>query len=247
MTSPEVFVVRDRTLLLEAVTARLVTQLVERQAAASRASLLISSDSFTHDLVSSLAQKTIRDIVAWDAVDVWWSDTNWARPGLDDQLIEQFLALKVPEAAIHPMKSLRRTGRAMDAVAGYAGQLAEAMAPDDHGPIPTFDVSLLPIGVDGGVAGLHPERPTLYDNSPISVDTRSRQITLTLPALNSARQVWLVASGEGVAPAVALALSGGGPTQVPAGSVTGTTRTLLLLDEAAAERLPRDLRRASSP
>jgi len=37
MTAPEVFVVRDRELLLEAVAARLVTRLVDHQAAAGSA------------------------------------------------------------------------------------------------------------------------------------------------------------------------------------------------------------------
>ena len=238
MTAREVFVVRDRKLLLEAVTARLVTQLAELQASGNRASLLVSSDLFTRDLVTSLTQRPVREIVAWDKVDVWWSDTSWAHPSHDDQLIEQFQALKVRDEALHPMKSRRPTGRALDAVAAYAAQLGDALKPEDQGPIPTFDVALLPIGINGSIAGLHPQRPTLHDTSPITVDPHSRQITLTLPALNSVRQIWLVASGQEVSPAVALAVEGVGPTAVPAGAVSGTARTLLLLDEGAAERLP---------
>ncbi len=183
--------------------------------------MLVSSDLFTRDLVTSLTERPVRDIVAWDKVDVWWSDTSWAHPSHDDQLIEQFQALKVRDEALHPMKSRRPTGRALDAVAAYAAQLGEALKPGDQGPIPTFDVALLPIGINGSVAGLHPQRPTLHDTSPITVDPHSRQITLTLPALNSVREVWLVASGQEVSPAVASAVEGSWPDSGTGGSGLG--------------------------
>jgi 6-phosphogluconolactonase len=60
------------------------------------------------------------------------------------------------------------------------------------------------------------------------------RITLTLPALNTADQVWLIAAGEGKASAVGMALAGAGPVQLPAAAVRGVERTFWLLDRAAA-------------
>ena len=137
MTAREVFVVRDRNLLLEAVTARLVTHLVELQAIGSRASLLVSSDLFTRDLVTSLTERPVRDIVAWDEVDVWWSDTSWAHPSHDDQLIEQFQAPQGSRRSAAPdevrdVPPGERSTRLLPTPANSVRRIE----PDDHGPIP---------------------------------------------------------------------------------------------------------------
>src|SRR5690606_41454995 len=65
------------------------------------------------------------------------------------------------------------------------------------------------------------------------------RVSLTLPAIRSAAEVWLLASGEAKAEAVRLALAPeAGPVQVPAAGARGRSRTLLLVDPAAAARLP---------
>ena len=64
-----------------------------------------------------------------------------------------------------------------------------------------------------------------------------RRITLTLPAVRRSRQVWLVVSGEGKADAVAAAVNGAEPTDVPAAGAVGKEATVWLLDEAAAAKL----------
>jgi len=118
--------------------------------------------------------------------------------------------------------------------------------------VPAFDVVLLGLGDDGHVASVFPESPALHDErtavavrgAPKPPPTR---ITLTLRALCQAREVWLLASGEGKARAAVLALSEAGAYQIPAAGARGRSRTLMLLDQAAAARLPKGLdRRASS-
>ena len=47
------------------------------------------------------------------------------------------------------------------------------------------------------------------------------RVTLTMPALSHAREVWFVASGEDKAKAVHLALSGAGVVQIPAAGPRG--------------------------
>jgi 6-phosphogluconolactonase len=70
---------------------------------------------------------------------------------------------------------------------------------------------------------------------------------LTFPAINAAREVWIIASGEDKAGAIRLALSGAGPVQVPAAGARGRQQTLFLLDRAAAAALPAQLSRLASP
>jgi 6-phosphogluconolactonase len=64
-----------------------------------------------------------------------------------------------------------------------------------------------------------------------------RRITLTLPAVQRSREVWLVVSGEAKADAVAAAIGGATPADVPAAGAVGTDATVWLLDTTAARRL----------
>ena len=67
------------------------------------------------------------------------------------------------------------------------------------------------------------------------------RVSLTLPAIRRSTEVWILATGDAKAGAVALALSGAGEVAIPVAGATGTHRTLWLLDRAAAAKLPRDL------
>jgi 6-phosphogluconolactonase len=67
------------------------------------------------------------------------------------------------------------------------------------------------------------------------------RVSLTLPAINSATEIWLVVAGDDKAGAVGLALAGAGPVQVPAAGPKGRQETLWMLDQAAASQLPDSL------
>jgi 6-phosphogluconolactonase len=73
------------------------------------------------------------------------------------------------------------------------------------------------------------------------------RLSLTLPAITAAREVWIIASGEDKAGAIRLALSAAGPVQVPAAGARGRQQTLFLIDRAAAARVPAQLGRIASP
>ena len=102
------------------------------------------------------------------------------------------------------------------AAARYAAELRAAARPEDHGPVPAFDVLLLGIGPEGHVASLFPGMPALYDDrSVVAVRGAPKppptRLTLTLPSIRSAREVWVLAAGQEKAGAVRLALSDVGP------------------------------------
>jgi 6-phosphogluconolactonase len=140
--------------------------------------------------------------------------------------------------------------RAADA---YADELAAAARPEDHGDYPTFDILMLGVGPDGHVASLFPEKPALYEDHRTVVAVRGSpkppptRISLTMPVLKHAREVWFVVAGEDKARAAHLALSGAGQVQIPAAGPRGLRRTLWLLDRAAASQLPPSLARIASP
>jgi 6-phosphogluconolactonase len=256
--SPEVIVDRDAELLAKTVAARLVTRLVDAAAARGTASLVLTGGGIGTAVLSELAAAPARDAVDWRHLDVWWGDERFVPSGDKERnetgaraaLLDH---VDVDPARVHPMPpSDGPDGDDPDAAAAwYATWLTGAARPEDHGPVPSFDVLLLGIGPEGHIASLFPGMPALYDersvvavrNSPKPPPTR---LSLTLPSINAAKEVWILASGKEKAGAVALALSGTGPVQVPAAGAHGRQRTLFLLDSDAAEQLPPEIGRPAA-
>jgi 6-phosphogluconolactonase len=259
VTPPLVVVHRDAAMLARAVAARMVTALLDAQAARGSASVVLTGGGIGIAALRELAETPARDAIDWGRLDVWWGDERFLPAGhpernetqARDTLLDH---VDLDPARVHPMPpSDGPDGDDLDAAADrYAAELRAAVPHEDAGDVPAFDVLLLGVGPDGHIASLFPEAPTLYDErlvvavrgAPKPPPTR---LSLSLAAINAAREVWFVAAGEEKAGAVRMALSGAGPTQLPAAGATGTSRTLWLLDRAAASRLPSSLSRIASP
>jgi len=258
VSTPEILVHPDAELLAKAVAARLVTRLVDAVAATGHAHLVLTGGGIGTAVLAELAAAPARDAVDWRQVDFWWGDERFVPAGNPDRnetgarsaLLDR---INLDPARVHPMPG--PDGPDGDdpeaAAARYAGWLAAAARPEDHGPVPSFDVLILGIGPEGHVASLFPGMPAVYDNRPVVAVRGSPKpppvrISLTFPSIQAAREVWILASGEEKAGAVALALSGSGPVQLPAAGARGRQRTLFLLDEAAAAKLPHDIGRPAA-
>jgi 6-phosphogluconolactonase len=197
--------------------------------------------------VADLAAEPARETVDWTAVDVWWGDERFV-PADDDERNEKGARkalldrVGVPEEHIHAIPASDGPFREPeDAAAWYAEQLAAA-APAGR-ELPRIDVLLLGMGPEGHVASIFPDAPAVSDprlvvavrDCPKPPPTR---VSLGYSAINAAEEIWLLVAGEGKAPAVAEALSGATPVQLPAAGVHGRRATRWLLDAAAASRLP---------
>jgi 6-phosphogluconolactonase len=245
----------DPAALADSVAARLITTLVERIAAAGRAHVCLTGGRIGTAVLAAVASSAARDAVDWSKVDVWWGDERFLPSGDADRNDVAARAallsrIALPADRIHPMPAPEDCdGDADRGAAMYADELARAARPEDHGPAPSMDVLLLSIGPDAHVASLFPEQPALHDERSVAAvhgapKPPPTRITLTFPTLNAAREAWLLAAGEEKAGAVHLTLSAGaGSLQVPAAGVHGQSRTLLLVDEAAAGKLPAQLGR----
>jgi 6-phosphogluconolactonase len=258
LSAPEVVVHADTELLAAAVAARLVTRVVDAQSARGGASVVLTGGGVGIAVLASLASSPARDAVDWSRIDLWWGDERYlpagdaernetqAREALLDGLDD------LDQGRVRAMPAAEPGVSVEDAAVVYARLLAAAARPEDHGPVPRFDVVLLGIGADGHVASLFPEQPAVHDERPV-VAVRGapkpppQRISLGFSALCAGREVWVVAAGAEKAGAVSLALSGAGRVQVPAAGVTGQSRTLFLLDRAAAGQLAGRLGRIASP
>ncbi|HEX3829752.1 MAG TPA: 6-phosphogluconolactonase [Sporichthyaceae bacterium] len=258
--TPTVIVHRDQPTLAAAVAARLVTRLVDVQAARRTASVVVTGGGIGIGTLAALAAMPARDAVDWRNLDIWWGDERFLPSGHADRNETQVRSalldhVPVDPDRVHPMPpSDGECGNDPEVAAElYAKTLEAATLPEDHGNVPSFDVLMLGVGPDGHVASLFPEKPALHETQRSVVAVRGApkppptRISLTLPAIRSAREVWLVVSGSEKAAAVRMALSGAGPIQIPAAGALGRVRTLWLLDRAAATEVPAALTRLASP
>jgi 6-phosphogluconolactonase len=186
--------------------------------------------------------------VDWSKVHLFWGDERYV-PAADDerndkQAREALLNhVDIPPNNVHPMPaSDGEYGADLDAAArSYEAELAALAAPGEAAP--DFDVHLLGMGGEGHINSLFPHSPAVAETKRLVVGVENspkpppRRITLTLPAVQRSREVWLVVSGEAKADAVAAALGGAAPVEVPAAGAVGRFSTVWLLDTAAAGKL----------
>ncbi|TVT17317.1 6-phosphogluconolactonase [Amycolatopsis rhizosphaerae] len=250
MSATEVVVYANPELLAAAAAARLVTRLVDLQAAKGSASLVLTGGTTGIAVLEQLHRSPARDAVDWSRLDLYWGDERFV-PADDDERNEKQARealldhVPVDPERVHAMPaSDGEFGDDPDAAAeAYARVLARHARPEDHGAVPGFDIVLLGLGGEGHTASIFPESPAVYEtqrpviavrNSPKPPPTR---ISLTLPALRQGHDVWLLTTGATKADAVALALAGAGEVQLPVAGARGRRRTLWLIDRTAAGKL----------
>jgi 6-phosphogluconolactonase len=238
-------------LLAAATAARLVTRLVDAQAARGSAALVLTGGGTGIAVLEQLRAIPARDAIDWSRVDLYWGDERFLPAGDPERNETQARAalldhVPVDPDRVHPMAPSDGTfgDDPEAAAAAYAALLAGAARPEDHGPVPSFDVCLLGVGAEGHIASVFPSTPAVYETDRTVVAVHGcpkpppTRITLTLPAISRAAEVWLMTTGAAKAPAVAMALGGAGEVQVPAAGARGQRRTLWLLDKPAAAGVP---------
>ncbi|MFF8639325.1 6-phosphogluconolactonase [Streptomyces sp. NPDC015345] len=250
--APQLVVHRDKELMARAAAARLITKIVDAQSAKGYASVVLTGGRNGNGLLAALAASPARDAVDWSRLDLWWGDERFLPDGDAERNYTQARAalldsVPVNPARVHPMPASDGPYEVDAAAEVYAAELAAAARPEDHGQVPAFDVLMLGVGPDTHVASLFPEHPAVRETERSVVGVHGApkppptRISLTLPAIRAAREVWLLAAGEDKAGAAAIALSGAGEVQAPAAGARGRSRTLWLLDAAAASQLPPEL------
>jgi len=249
MSESSVVVHADPQVLATAAAARLIIKLLDAQAGRGSASVVLTGGRGAAEVYRSIGRSPAREAVDWSRVDVWWGDERFLPAGHPDrnetQAREALLdSLPLDPARVHAMPASDGPDGddAKAAAARYARELAAAAKPGSS-ELPHFDVLMLGVGEDGHVASIFPEHPGGYEtgtvaavhNSPKPPPTR---ISLTMPTIRTAEEVWLIAAGKDKAAPVGMAIEGAGPKQLPAAGAVGTDKTLWLLDRAAAANVP---------
>jgi 6-phosphogluconolactonase len=246
MTAPRVEVHDDKDTLATAVAGELLARLADAQESGAVPRIVLTGGGIAeavHREIGRLATaSSLERTVDWSRVVVWWGDERFVAPDSSDRNArgarEAFLdAVEAATGNVHEMPS---TTTAADVEAGAAAYDEEVRA-DAGGD---FEVVMLGIGPDGHVASLFPGYPQLDVTDRIAVAVTDspkpppERISLTLPALNRARSVWFLVSGQEKAGAVARALGEGTDLhEIPAAGVSGREETIWFLDREAASEL----------
>jgi 6-phosphogluconolactonase len=188
--------------------------------------------------------------IDWSAVHLFWGDERYV-PENDDErndkqayeaLLEQIV---IPSRNVHRMPaSDGEFGADLDAAALAYEQVLAANGTGGPPAAPDFDVHLLGMGGEGHINSLFPDTAAVQEEHRLVVGVADspkpppQRITLTLPAVRRSREVWLVVSGAAKADAVAAAIGGAKPVDVPAAGAVGKEKTVWLLDVEAAAKLP---------
>lgn len=186
--------------------------------------------------------------IDWSKVHLFWGDDRFVPADDDERNVKQARealldSIDIPAANVHAMAaSDGEFGDDIDAAAAaYERELADVAG--NGSPTPEFDVHLLGMGGEGHINSLFPHTAAVRETERYVVAVTDspkpppRRITLTLPAVRRSRQVWLVVAGAEKADAVAAAVGGASPEDVPSAGAIGRDATVWLLDEAAAAKL----------
>ncbi|WP_163163540.1 6-phosphogluconolactonase [Arthrobacter sp. Alg241-R88] len=260
---PRVSIHPDSSVLMAAIAARLITKLVDVQDKYGEATVVLTGGTVGIGTLKAVADSPAAPAVDWSKVNFWWGDERFVSSDDPDrntkQAFEALLShIPVDPDRIHEPGSSDQFGTPEEAAEDYARQLRDAAAsehaadmsddrPEQPAALPRLDVVLLGVGPDAHVASLFPEQAGIREKELTVVGVRNSpkppplRVSLTLPAINTASEVWMVVAGEDKAGAVGLALAGANPVQVPAAGPRGTSRTLWLIDENAASRVPQQL------
>jgi 6-phosphogluconolactonase len=247
----QVLVHRGAEVLAAAAAARLITRIADAQAERGSASIVLTGGRTGIGVLDQVRRSSALDAVDWSAVDIYWGDERFlpsGDPERNETQARQALLdhVGVDENRVHPMApSAGKFGQDADAAAAhYAEVLAATSAAETDIAVPHFDVLMLGVGEEGHTASLFPDTPYVAEARKTVVGVHDcpkpppTRISLTLPAIRAAAEVWLMTTGKAKAEPIAAAMGGAEPVNIPAAGATGRERTLWLLDADAAGDLP---------
>jgi 6-phosphogluconolactonase len=202
-----------------ALTARIARLAEQASCGRGRFYLAISGGSLMDAICPSLTSIPLRDAIRWSDWHVFWADERWVQwssPESNYGAARQklFSAVGIPETQIHAADTTLL--RPSETAWRYQATMVKVLQPQP-GELPRFDLILLGLGEDGHTASLFPDHPLLEETGRWVVPVHDApkpppiRITMTLPVINNARNVFFVATGTKKAAIVARILGPGDP------------------------------------
>jgi 6-phosphogluconolactonase len=229
--------------LARAAAERVVARIAANKA---RVAICLTGGSSPKQLYQLLATDAYRSRIPWDRVHWFIGDERFVGP--DDPLNNMgtarriFLDRLAPPANIHPIPT--DTSDPDAAARRYESELQSFYGANALDPArPLFDVVLMGVGPDGHTASLFPDYPAIEEAErwvvgvpKAHVEPFVPRVTLTLPALNSCREMLFEVAGAEKRAILTRVLGG---ENLPANRAQSIGETIWLVDTAA---LPENFR-----
>jgi 6-phosphogluconolactonase len=180
-------------------SAKIAEALKSAIALRGRASVALSGGNTPRGAYELLARETG---IEWPKVDVLWVDERSALP-TDDRsnyhAAKATLLDAVPAIGSRAVRMEAERPDAEQAALDYEKVVRQRVAADAKG-VPSFDVMVLGVGDDGHTASIFPGDPTvdISDRLVVAVAAapgREARLTLTVPVIQHAREVLVLAVG----------------------------------------------------
>jgi 6-phosphogluconolactonase len=209
--------------LVEEVIDAILFGLTEK----GRFDLVLTGGTLGVAVATELCKKFLEAPEKYRGLHIWWSDERFVDSNSAERnAVSLHGKLDHTPIEVHEALSPNSPATIEDAVADYERQLEGV----------TIDLNILGVGPDGHVASLFPGFANLEDLCNVFAITDSpkppaERISFTMAFINKAREVWIIASGDSKADAVASIIEA--DTSIPASYVSGRERTRLIVDQAA--------------
>lgn len=153
-------------------------------------------------LYQQLATPLFAERIAWQHVHVYFGDERAVAPDHADSNYRMAYDALLRHVPISSARIHRIDGAAQDLASSAAAYetVVRRHAPESGG-LPQFDLVLLGIGPDGHVASLFPDTPILRETGKLIAAVYvtklfSWRISMTLPLIEHARHIAILAAGE---------------------------------------------------
>lgn len=224
--------------LAEAAARAFVEEASTAIAERGRFAVALAGGSTPKATYEVLARDHVSD-VDWPNVHVFFGDERTVPPNHEDsnyRMAREALLDHVPVGFVHRMRGELPPEEA-------AAACEEELREFSGGEAPVLDLIMLGIGGDGHTASLFPETSALEVTDRLAVANPvpkldTTRLTLTVPVLNAARQIYFLVAGEDKAEALKEILEGDAdPRRYPAKLVRPPGGVTWMVDGAAAGML----------
>jgi 6-phosphogluconolactonase len=238
---PELTIQPDRPRLFRAAAQRLTASARQEVAGHGAFHWALAGGSTPQGLYELLATSEFAGRIPWAGIHAWFGDERCVPPDHEQsnyRMARTALLDRVPLPAerVHRLAGEEAPAAAADA---YAEAMARSLPQADG--VPVLDLVLLGLGPDGHVASLFPGTPALEATGWVTAvhvpALDAWRLSLTLPVINAARRVWLLASGPDKAAIVRAAAAPPGSEPLPVQCLAPRGEWVWFLDQAAAAEL----------
>lgn len=229
---------QDGESLAVAVAEKLLAELATLSAIQEVVNIGLTGGRIATEIYRHIGAKISQYEIDLAKINLWFTDERFVAATSEERNSQQALAplaevIAQSAAQIHLMPAPNQKNDVDLAALSYSQELGDTV----------MDICLLSMGPDGHIGSIFPNHPSFKpetDRSVIGVTNSpkppSERISMTIPAINRSKNIWMLVVGEEKAEAARMAILA--DETIPAAWIKATEQTRWFLDLAAARRLP---------